>query len=188
MKVDPVKAMIWSLLLLSGAGVASHLYLEKRIDQSQKDVKRALQTLAEISQAKEDIDVLSREMESDIYITNRAQNRLNSFFAEVARQAKMARGPSVQKPRDDTPRRAQGYRDESYELYWEKTREGPITFTREQAAAFMWWLEDRTSLLKVTDISLETKPTQDGEWTDLWELRLWVTERRPTNLGAVGES
>ncbi len=188
MKVDGSKVVIWTCLLLSAVGVASHFYFEKRLEEAGKDVETALKTLKRISVAREDIAVLNAELQADEFRQSKAENRMNTFFAQVASQAKMDFGPSVQKPKDDTPPRAQGYEDTSYELYWEKSRTGPTVFTREQCTAFMWWIQKRSNLLKITDISLKTSPTKQGEYQDLWELRLWVTDRHPITTTGAGAS
>ncbi|MFG0315712.1 MAG: hypothetical protein ACF8XB_00460 [Planctomycetota bacterium JB042] len=177
--VDPAKVVIWTLLLLAAAGVGTHFWLKDKLDQASKDVKLSLQGLRQVAEAKSEIDALRTEIERNDYVNAKAENKLLTFFEKMATNAGLPR-PSVDAPRDDTPRsgKQKGFEDTSYELTWQKSGRQRPRFDRERAAKFAWWIENESQLLKVTSIKLTTDPRQ---FDDLWEYRLWVTERRPTS-------
>jgi len=179
--LDFAKLTIWTCLLLTAAGVAGHFYIKGRIEQAENDKGRALLALSNISQARKDIRVLEDEMERDEYSRDKADGRQRTFFSRMAKFAGMG-DPVTGEARDDTPSQAEGYTDSSTELSWGKINRQQQTFTREQIAKFVWKLEERTNLLKVTYIKMETDPRDRN---DQWTLRLWVTERWPTSVSEV---
>ncbi|MFH0943593.1 MAG: hypothetical protein V2A76_00185 [Planctomycetota bacterium] len=179
--LDFAKLTIWICLILTLVGVGGHYYLKSRIGQAEKDQMQALFFLSSISEARKDIRVLEDETDSDAYLAGKTDGRQLSFFSEMAKFAGMGQDPVVGENRDDTPPKAEGYQDTSRELSWGKVGRQKLRFKRDQIAKFIWKLEDRTNLLKVTHIKIET----DAELRDdLWSLRLWVTERLPTTADA----
>ncbi len=182
-KLDFAKIVIWSCLILSALGIGSHFLLRKLVADAESDVKKGLITLRDVSKLSKNIGVLEQEKEADLWLKNLALNRINSFFEGQAKKAKMPRGPNVERPREETPSGAQGFQDTVYELSWQKNRNERIAFTREQVAAFIWWLESESNLLKVTEVKVEADTKL---LDDLWELRVWVTERRPAVAKTAG--
>lgn len=177
--VDPAKAAIWTCLILSAIGVGTHFWLEGELEQAGKDVKVCMASLRQVAEAKAEIDALQTEIDNDDYIKSKADNKLLTFFESMANNAGLPR-PSVDSPRDDTPRsgREKGFQDTSFELTWEKSGRQRPRFDRERCAKFAWWIENESKLLKITSIKLSTDAR---EFDDLWEYRVWVTERRPTS-------
>ena len=177
--LDFAKLTIWLCLVLTAAGVGGHFYIKRRIEASEKSKGRALAALSNISRARKDIRVLEDELERDEYSRDKNDGRQRTFFSKIAKFAAMG-DPVTGEQRDDTPPKADGYEDSSRELSWGKVNKRQQMFSREQVAKFIWKLEDRTNLLKVTYIKLETDAR---ERDDQWTLRLWVTERLPTTSG-----
>lgn len=177
--VDPAKLTIWICLGLAAAGVGSHFWLEQRIQAAEKDTRDSLRALRMISELRAEIESLARELENDQYLKSKSNNQLDTFFEKMARNSGLPR-PNVSAPRDDTPRsgRELGFRDTSLELTWAKSGRNRQRFDRERCAKFAWWLENQSKLLKVTSLRLTT---DDRLYDDLWEYRLWVTERRPVS-------
>lgn len=175
-KLDFAKIVIWSCVILSALGIGSHFLLRRLVAGADADVKKGLLALRDVSKLSKNIGVLEQEKEADLWLKNLALNRINSFFDGQAKKAKMPRGPNVERPREETPSGAQGFQDTMYELHWQKSRNERIAFTREQVAALIWWLESESNLLKVTEVKVEADTKL---LDDLWELRVWVTERRP---------
>ena len=180
-KVDPAKMVIWVCLGLSAVGVGTHYWLEGKLEQASKDVKLCLTYLKEVAEKKAEIDELTDEFEKNTFLKSVSAGSTFSFFEGVATKAGLP-PPSIGRQTDDTPRsgREAGYKDTSWEVTWERSARKRQRFDRERAAKFCWWIEDESKqLLKVTDIRLQTDPRQ---FDDLWEMTLWVTERRPGKL------
>ena len=178
-KVDPAKMVIWVCLGLSAVGVGTHYWLEGKLEQAKKDVKICLTYLKEIAEKNDEIGNLTKEAEDNTYINSVKGGQAFTFFENMATNAGLP-PPSTGRETDDTPRkgRDQGYKDTSWEITWERAERRRQRFDRERAAKFCWWLENESQqLLKVTDIRLQTDPRQG--YDDLWEMSLWVTERRP---------
>lgn len=176
---EPTKIAIAVMLGLSVIGIGLFLWLNTRLEQAEKDQRRALALLSDITVARKDAMVLQEEREADKFLQDKAEQRLNSFFDQIARQeAKMPTGPSTGRPVEHTSSKAKGWTDTSYELTWQKDRnQRGGMFTREQIAAFLWHIENKTKLLKVTELDIDTDANQRN---DLWNARVHVTERRPT--------
>lgn len=173
---DFSKVAINVCLALSAIGAGTHFWLANQLQQATRDGTRALGTLGEIATAAADVSVLANEKKNDEYIGTKDSGRLPEFFQQKAKDdAKMDRGPNVGAPIDDTPSRAAGFKDTTRELTWSglSKDEG---YTRKQIAAFMWYIENRTGLLKVTEIRLET---DSKSLNDLWRPVINVTERVP---------
>lgn len=178
-KVDFAKLTIWICLLLSAVGVGTHYYLKGRIDGWENNRKTALQTLRAVTQIRKDIDVLHEEMEKDQY--REGGRNLATYVEKIARNdARLGKIPKFSQPKEMNPPNAAGYTDTEYELSWPKQNRQETTFDRQRIASFLWWLEDRTDLLKVTKIQLKTGGEGGPETRDdQWSLTCSVTERMP---------
>lgn len=184
---DFTKGIIYGCILLSAAGGGTHVWLTKRYAESGKETDRALRMLQSIAVARQDISSLETEVKNDAWIgmTSGGQSRYQEYFAQCASKAKISIDPIMEKPKDTTPRTAEGaYKDTAYEMSWKLNKRDPNAngFTREQVAAFLWNLED-SKLLRVTYLQL----TADDNFTDHWIPRVHVTERRPKSLNQPTE-
>jgi hypothetical protein len=162
---------------LSIVGVGSDLWLRDRQAKAQKNKETALKLLSEIEIARLDVDVLEREKSRDQLLGGSGDNRYREFFETTATsksKASLGKGPAVSSPQR-SENKQNGYLDTYFELKWGSGRNAE-RFPRDKVAAFMWFVENDTSLLKVTYIKMQTDPkTRD----DLWEPVIGVTERRP---------
>ena len=177
--MDLSKAFIWTSLVLSAAGVGSHFYMKSRLEEAGKNRIQALARLKQISTANQDIDGLLMEKEKDDY-NSKGTERYNEYFANMAAKAFLSPAPSVSKPQEDRENERNGYTDKSYELKWNFRRDSNTKgFDRENIASFLWWIENRTKLLKISEIVLENGDPNAPVPVDIWRPKVWVTERRP---------
>ncbi len=180
--MDLAKGFIWTSLALAVAGVGFHFYLQKRLKTADADSANALRSLNLCAVAREDIRVFQREKENDNYLKRDKSARLDEYLADLAKNAAMERGPSKERPQNDTPTNANGWADTSNEISWLGDRSHKIRFTREQIAHFCYSLENNTHLLKITSLQLTT---DRDALDDRWDARFTITERAPVNSAAA---
>lgn len=172
---DGTKLALYCCFGLAALGAGSHTWLTREREQADKDRTRGLQILETIASQSADITALRQEMDEDEWFQKSASSRQHEFFSNCAKLAGLPKGPSVGNRKDTTPSRASGFKDGTYELTWRWDRNETKGFERERLAQFLWRLEEQPSL-KVTMLQLNT---EEGEWNDLWEPRVEVTERKP---------
>lgn len=162
---------------LSIAGVASDLWLRDQQAKAQKNKETALKLLSEIEVARLDVEVLEKEKSRDKLLGGTGDNRYREFFERIATskdKASMEKYPAVSSPQRSENKNS-GFVDTYFELKWGSGRNAE-RYPRDKIAAFMWFVENDTSLLKVTYIRMQADPkTRD----DLWEPVIGVAERRP---------
>lgn len=180
MKLDFAKVGVWTCLGLSLIGAGSYFYLRDWREKLEEDKKKALNLLHAVHQARLDVDVLQAEKDQDEGL-RLGQDRIAEYFADRAKDAKLP-GPSMARPKDETPGRAKGYKDTLYELNWNFDPKTNTGFDRQNIAAFLWYIENKTSLLKISQLRLET---DEKTRSDRWKARVYVTERRPSAGGTT---
>lgn len=160
---------------LSALGVGSDLWLRDRQVAAAKNKEHALKLLSEIEVARLDVDVLEKERSSDKLLGGRGESRYREFFEKTSTtDSKLEKYPAVSPPQSNA-NNTLGFVDTYFELKWGSGRNAE-KYPRDKIAAFMWYVENNTSLLKVTYIKMQTDPKVRE---DLWEPVIGVTERRP---------
>ncbi|MBK6939482.1 MAG: hypothetical protein IPH13_04620 [Planctomycetes bacterium] len=177
---DFAKGWIFTSLALSVIGVASHFVLDHYLVQARSDRNKAYNQLGTTYSLGEDIGILEDEKQNDLYrVKSAGGTRQGEYFQKQAQDAGLDLAPNLGKDKEETPREASGFIDKSYEITFNK-RPGQEKqgFERQKIARFLFNIEANTKLLTVSEVTLDAANVKDPT-DDMWNLRLFVTERRP---------
>jgi hypothetical protein len=173
--MDGTKIALIVCFGLSALGVGSDLWLRDQFTKATKNERAAISLLTQIEVAKLDVEVLEKEKSRDKLLEGKGSNRYREFFEKTATtDSKMDKYPAVGTPQSSEDK-AKGFIDTYFELKWGSGRTAE-RYARDKIASFMWHVENKTSLLRVSYIKLQTDPKSRD---DLWEPIIGVTERRP---------
>lgn len=177
---DFAKVWIFASLGLSAVGVVSHFVLDRMLVQARKDENKAFVQLGTSYSLAADLGILEDEKQNDLYrVKSAGGTRVGEYFQTQAQNAGLDLAPNLGKDKEETPREASGFIDKSYEITFNK-RPGQEKqgFERQKVARFLFNIEANTKLLTVSEVTLDAANVKDPT-DDMWNVRLFVTERRP---------
>ena len=178
--MESSRIAIITCFALSAIGVGTDLGLKNQVLVADKTKASALALLSDIEKARLDVEVLDKEKQKDKLVESKETDKVRAFFDSTAKNdAKMDKGPTVG-PAKEEP--GKGFLDSTYELKWTSSGRTVDKYSREKIAAFLWFIENRTSLFKVTYLKMATDAnTRD----DMWEPTIQVTQRKPVKADEV---
>jgi hypothetical protein len=183
---DFAKGWIYASIGLSVLGVGSHFFLDHMLTQARTNENKAFVQLGAAKSIGEDIRILEDEKQNDLYrVKSAGGTRVGEYFQTQAQNAGIDLAPNLGKDKEETPREATGFVDKSYEITFNK-RPGQEKqgFERQKVARFLFNIEANTKLLTVSEVTLDVANPKDPT-EDMWNVRLFVTERRPKSNDAA---
>jgi hypothetical protein len=171
---DVERAVLAAMLLLVVAGLGFIAWQRSVADELSGALAGAERNLAQIGVLTAEVQALQEEMNADILASGKLE-----AYAYIERQLTAVRlGKSSfasATPKEDVHAEA-GFKDTHYTL--NQATQGRESFTREEIAMFLLYIEGNTTRMKATGIRLERAGKAALE-DDAWKARLVITDRAP---------
>jgi hypothetical protein len=168
--VEKVLLVVMALLILGGVGFI--FFKQSEIDDMVAAMPTAEEQLARIGMRYREIDQLERDMKND-EIAKGA--RPVEYFGAMMKGSGIGQVFSIESPRDGSANNYDGYSDSDWEL---RVKSGKRSFSRQEVATFLIYIESKTNRMKVSRLRL-SKDMSKGAAQDDWEPMITVTNREP---------
>ncbi len=167
---DGERWFLFVVAVLIFCGLGGQLYLQSRVSTLEDGWATSAKNLAEIGALADEIYALKEDMRNDEAL----QVGAYAYIGDMMVSSRIGKKFDVPKPQE-LKNQAEGYKDMRYSL----RRTSGETFSRQQIANFMLYIEGNTMRMKVSKLTLNRAKGGGEDWT----VDFTFTERMPLGEG-----